>query len=84
MSGIIISLPFFTISSYKKLKKQIPLNITIYDSAVWIEDGTISFNQEYAQSPNGEWDYAGVMSSIDGVGIKPPGNKNKMTPFLNS
>jgi len=68
----------------EEIKKQIPLNITIYDSAVWIEDGTISFNQEYAQSPNGEWDYAGVMSSIDGVGINPPGNKNKMTvPSIN-
>jgi FkbM family methyltransferase len=68
-----------------KIIEQIPLNITTYDSAVWIEDGYISFNQEYGVSATtGEIDLAGVMSSIDGVGINTPGFKNKMTvPSIN-
>jgi FkbM family methyltransferase len=68
-----------------KIIEQTPLNITTYDSAVWIEDGYISFNQEYGvSSTTGEIDLAGVMSSIDGVGINTPGFKNKMTvPSIN-
>jgi len=68
----------------EKIKEQIPLNIIIYDSAVWIEDGFVSFNQEYGKSPSGDIDLAGVMSSIDGVGIDTPGYKNKMkVPSIN-
>lgn len=68
----------------EKITEQIPLNIKIYDSAVWIEDGEISFLQEYGVSPTGEIDPAGVMSAIDGVGIFTPGYKNKMTvPSIN-
>jgi len=67
-----------------EIQKQTPLNITTYDSAVWIEDGFVSFNQEYGKLPNGDVDLAGVMSSIDGVGINPPGYKNRMTvPSIN-
>ena len=67
-----------------EIQKQTPLNITTYDSAVWIEDGFVSFNQEYGKSPNGDIDLAGVMSSIDNVGINTPGYKNKMTvPSIN-
>jgi FkbM family methyltransferase len=67
-----------------KIVEQTSLNITIYNSAVWIEDGYVSFNQEYGVSHTGEIDLAGVMSSIDGVGIFTPGFKDKTTvPSIN-
>lgn len=67
-----------------EITKQVPLNIKIYESAVWVEDGEISFLQEYGVSPTGEIDPAGVMSAIDGVGIFTPGFKNKMVvPSIN-
>jgi FkbM family methyltransferase len=59
--------------------KQIPLNITPYNKAVWIEDGYIFFNQENHQksktgSPtDGYSDVDGWGSSVDGIGFNHPG-----------
>jgi len=36
----------------EKIKEQIPLNIIIYDSAVWIEDGFVSFKTLLIRSGN--------------------------------
>jgi FkbM family methyltransferase len=55
--------------------KQIPLNITPYNAAVWIEDGVVLFNQEYHKKYNtgsptdGFSDRDGWASSIDGIGF---------------
>jgi FkbM family methyltransferase len=61
-----------------KLIPQIPLNITSYNKAVWIEDGFISFNQENYYDEKGAINIDGTMSSIDGVGINPPNGKTKI------
>lgn len=59
--------------------KQLPLNITPYNKAVWIEDGFITFNQENHQksktgSPtDGYSDVDGWGSSINGIGFNHPG-----------
>jgi len=62
----------------KELVKQIPLNITSYDTAIWIEDGFIYFNQENYLNSDGGLNIDGTMSSIDGVGINPPNGKTKI------
>lgn len=68
----------------KERIKQIPLNITSYDKAVWIEDGFVYFNQEEYTTPEGQREIDGTMSSIDGVGITPPGGKIKLkVPSVN-
>jgi FkbM family methyltransferase len=70
--------------------KQLPLNITPYNKAVWIEDGFVFFNQEYHQkyktgSPtDGYSDIDGWASSIDGIGFNYPGYEEKIKiPSIN-
>jgi FkbM family methyltransferase len=70
--------------------KQIPLNITPYNKAVWIEDGYVLFNQENHKkhntgSPNdGFSDIDGWASSIDGIGFNYPGYETKIQiPSIN-
>lgn len=64
--------------------KNIPLNINLYEKAVWIEDGYISFNQENHKisrsgSPtDGKSDVDGWGSSVDGIGFNHPGYENKI------
>lgn len=64
--------------------KQIPLNITPYNKAVWIEDGTIYFNQENHQksktgSPtDGYSDIDGWGSSVDGIGFNHGGYETQV------
>ncbi len=64
--------------------KQIPLNITPYNKAVWIEDGTITFNQENHQksktgSPtDGYSDIDGWGSSVDGIGFNHAGYETQV------
>jgi FkbM family methyltransferase len=64
--------------------KQIPLNITAFTSAVWVEDGTVTFNQENHQktqtnSPtDGYSDIDGWGSSVDEVGSTHPGYETKV------
>jgi len=59
--------------------KQIPLNITSYNKAVWVENGTITFNQENHKksqtgSPtDGYSDVDGWGSSVDGIGFNHAG-----------
>jgi FkbM family methyltransferase len=59
--------------------KQLPLNITPYNKAVWVEDGFVIFNQENHQksktgSPSdGYSDIDGWGSSINGIGFNHPG-----------
>ena len=59
--------------------KQIPLNITAYNKAVWVEDGVVKFNQEHHKkyqtgSPtDGYSDKDGWASSVDGLGFHYPG-----------
>jgi FkbM family methyltransferase len=56
--------------------KHIPLNITPYNKAVWIEDGYVYFNQEHHKKYNtgspsdGYSDIDGWASSIDGIGFQ--------------
>jgi len=70
--------------------KQLPLNITPYNKAVWIEDGFVFFNQEHHQkyktgSPtDGYSDIDGWASSIDGIGFNYPGYEEKIKiPSIN-
>ncbi len=70
--------------------KQIPLNITPYNKAVWIEDGFVYFNQEHHQkyktgSPtDGFSDIDGWASSVDGIGFNYPGYEEKIKiPSIN-
>jgi hypothetical protein len=70
--------------------KQIPLNITPYNKAVWIEDGYIYFNQENHQksrtgSPtDGYSDIDGWGSSVDGIGFNHAGYDTKVkVPSIN-
>jgi FkbM family methyltransferase len=55
--------------------KKIPLNIIVYNKAVWVEDGYVNFNQENHKksgtgSPSdGLSDLDGWGSSIDGIGF---------------
>lgn len=64
--------------------KQLPLNINFYDTAVWIEDGFVFFNQENHQdsksgSPtDGYSDIDGWASSVDGIGFKWGGYNTKI------
>lgn len=70
--------------------KQIPLKITSYNEAVWIEDGYVFFNQENHRkfntgSPNdGYSDIDGWASSVDGIGFHYPGYEDKIkVPSIN-
>jgi FkbM family methyltransferase len=70
--------------------KQIPLNITPYNKAVWIEDGHVYFNQENHQksrtgSPtDGYSDIDGWGSSVDGIGFNHAGYDTKVKiPSIN-
>jgi FkbM family methyltransferase len=70
--------------------KQIQLNITPYNSAVWIEDGVVLFNQEHHKkyntgSPNdGFSDRDGWASSVDGIGFNYRGYEDKIEiPSIN-
>lgn len=64
--------------------KQIPLKITSYNKAVWVEDGYVFFNQENHKkfntgSPNdGYSDVDGWASSVDGIGFYYPGYEDKI------
>jgi FkbM family methyltransferase len=64
--------------------KQIPLNITPYNKAVWIEDGYVYFNQENHKksgtgSPtDGYSDVDGWGSSVDGIGFNHGGYDTKV------
>lgn len=59
--------------------KQLPLNITPYNKAVWVEDGFVTFNQENHRksltgSPTDNYsDIDGWGSSVDGIGFNHPG-----------
>jgi FkbM family methyltransferase len=70
--------------------KQIPLNITAHNKAVWIEDGYVFFNQENHQksktnSPtDGYSNIDGWGSSVDGIGFEHPGYDSKVKiPSIN-
>jgi FkbM family methyltransferase len=70
--------------------KQIPLNITTYNSAVWIEDGFVYFNQEHHKKYNtgsptdGFSDRDGWASSVDGIGFNYRGYEDKIKiPSIN-
>lgn len=70
--------------------KLIPLNITPYEKAVWIEDGYVLFNQENHKKYNtgspsdGYSDIDGWASSIDGIGFNYPGYEEKIQiPSIN-
>lgn len=70
--------------------KQIPLNITPYNKAVWIEDGFVYFNQEHHKkyqtgSPtDGYSDKDGWASSVDGIGFYYRGYEEKIKiPSIN-
>ncbi len=64
--------------------KQLPLNITPYNKAVWIEDGIVLFNQEHHKKYNtgsptdGYSDIDGWASSIDGIGFHYRGYEDKI------
>ncbi len=64
--------------------KQIPYNVTPHQKAVWIEDGTVFFNQENHRksrsgSPHdGQSDVDGWGSSIDNIGFIHPGYETKV------
>jgi FkbM family methyltransferase len=64
--------------------KKIPLNITVHNKAVWIEDGYIKFNQENHKksrsgSPtDGKSDIDGWGSSIDDIGFDHPGYDSRV------
>ena len=67
--------------------KQIPLNITPYNKAVWIKDGTIIFNQENHQKSNtgsptdGYSNIDGWGSSVDGIGFNHKGYETQVEVF---
>jgi FkbM family methyltransferase len=70
--------------------KLIPLNITPYNKAVWIEDGFVYFNQEHHKkyqtgSPtDGYSDVDGWASSVDGLDFHYPGYEEKIEiPSIN-
>ncbi len=70
--------------------KQIPLNITPYNKAVWIEEGYVYFNQENHKksqtgSPtDGHSDIDGWASSIDGIGFHHAGYDTQVkVPSIN-
>ena len=70
--------------------KQLPLNITPYNKAVWIDDGVVYFNQEHHEkyntgSPNdGFSDRDGWASSVDGIGFYYQGYEDKIEiPSIN-
>jgi FkbM family methyltransferase len=74
----------------KLIKEQNPLNITVYNKAVWIEDGVIYFNQEnHTKSNSGSpsdntSDIDGWGSSIDGIGYNHEGYETKVEiPSIN-
>jgi len=64
--------------------KQIPLNITPYNKAVWVENGFVYFNQENHQKSNtgsptdGYSDIDGWGSSVDGIGFNHAGYDTKV------
>jgi FkbM family methyltransferase len=63
---------------------KIPLNIRVYNKAVWIEDGYVKFNQENHKksgtgSPtDGISDIDGWGSSVDGIGFNHPGYETSL------
>ena len=70
--------------------KQLPLNITPYNKAVWVEDGYVLFNQENHQksrtgSPtDGYSDIDGWGSAVDGIGFNHKGYDTKIKiPSIN-
>ena len=74
----------------KLIKEQNPLNITVYNKAVWIEDGVIYFNQEnHTKSNSGSpsdntSDIDGWGSSIDGIGYNHEGYETRVEiPSIN-
>jgi FkbM family methyltransferase len=70
--------------------KKLPLNITPYNKAVWVEDGFVEFRQEnhtksHQPSPNdGYSDIDGWASSVDGIGFEYIGYEEKIQiPSIN-
>lgn len=70
--------------------KHIPLSITPYSKAVWIEDGYVYFNQEHHKKYNtgspsdGYSDIDGWASSVDGIGFQYPAYEERIQiPSLN-
>jgi len=70
--------------------KQIPLNITPYNKAVWVDDGFVYFNQEHHKKYNtgsptdGFSDRDGWASSIEGIGFQYPGYEDTIKiPSIN-
>lgn len=73
----------------KRIKK-INLNIKPHLKAVWVEDGNVLFNQENHKksrtgSPtDGNSDFDGWGSSVDGIGFHHPGYESKvLVPSIN-
>ena len=68
----------------KERIKSLPIQVTAHEKAVWIEDGTIIFNQENhitsgSGSPHdGLSNIDGWGSSIDGIGFIHPGYENRV------
>jgi len=64
--------------------KQLPLNITFYNAAIWTEDGVVYFNQEnHKESRSGSptdgfSDIDGWGSSVDGIGFNHAGYNSKV------
>jgi FkbM family methyltransferase len=74
----------------KLIKEQNSLDITVYNKAVWIEDGVVYFNQENhtksrSESPTDHTsDIDGWGSSIDGIGYNHAGYETKVEiPSIN-
>ena len=70
--------------------KQLPLNITPYNKAVWVENGFVYFNQEHHKKYNtgspsdGYSDIDGWASSVDGIGFYYQGYEDKIKiPSIN-